>query len=96
MPVTWARATINGRCFHNHGVGTFFSVIVKTDLGEGEAGRVHHDGEVEAGQHAEAEAGEHPDAPVKPPLQVGVGRAVLAIIREILEITFEFLSMRYL
>ena len=68
-------------------VGTFnqeqalvgaFSVIVETDLGEGEAGRVHHDGEVEAGQHAEAEAGEHPHAPVKPPLQVGVGRAVLA------------------
>ena len=47
------------------------------DLGEGEAGGVHHDGQVEAGQQDEAQAGEYPHTPVKPPLQVRVGRAIL-------------------
>ena len=47
------------------------------DLGQGETGRVHHNGQVEAGQQDKAQAGEYPETPVKPPLQVCVGRAVL-------------------
>ena len=47
------------------------------NLGQGKAGGVDYYGEVEVGQDDVADSGEHTDGLVKPPLKVGVSRAVL-------------------